>query len=88
MMSCSTVQGESIPRTLEYMYQASHLNIRENINNHGAQVLLESTLYSRLGIAHASSVYCDLLLNCYRDSCPVDERIRAICRAAFSVSAS
>jgi len=44
------LQGESIPRALEYMYQASHLNNREYINNYGSQMLIQSTLYSRLGI--------------------------------------
>lgn len=70
---------------MEYMYQGSHLNIKENISNHGGHLLLQSTIYSRLGIAHLSGVYCDLLLHCYQSSCPIDERIRAICRSAFSV---
>lgn len=67
------------------MYQASHLNIKEKINSQGALMLLQSTLYSRLGIAHLSDVYCDLLLHCHGNSCPIDEHIRAVCRGAFSV---
>ncbi|KAF2477277.1 anaphase-promoting complex protein [Lindgomyces ingoldianus] len=81
-LSLST--GESIPRALEYMYQASHLNIRENVNNNGGSMLLHSTLYSRLGLTHLSSVYCELLLHCYRQTSPIDEKIRAICRCAFA----
>lgn len=80
--------GESVPRAVEQMYQASHLNIKENINSQGAQMLLQSTLYSRLGITHLSDVYCDLLLHCYGDSCPIDEHIRAVCRCAFSLMQS
>ncbi|KAF2205108.1 hypothetical protein GQ43DRAFT_67384 [Delitschia confertaspora ATCC 74209] len=80
--------GESIPRAFEYMYQASHLNIRENINIYGSQMLLESTLYSRLGIVHISSVHCELLLHCYKGSAPIDEQIRAIGRCAFIASQS
>ncbi|KAF2265310.1 hypothetical protein CC78DRAFT_493712 [Lojkania enalia] len=75
--------GESVSRALEYMYQASHLNVREFIGNNGSQMLIQSTLCSRLGIAHLSNTYCDLLLHCYQDSCPIDERIRATCRSAF-----
>lgn len=42
-------QGESIPRALEYMYQASYLNVRESMNISGSQMLLQSTVFSRLG---------------------------------------
>jgi anaphase-promoting complex subunit 5 len=68
------------------MYQASHLNIKENISNHGSQMLLQSTLYSRLGIPHMANVHCELLLDSYSSSCPIDERIRAIGRQAFIMS--
>ncbi|KAF2793374.1 hypothetical protein K505DRAFT_41708 [Melanomma pulvis-pyrius CBS 109.77] len=76
--------GESIPRALECLYQASHLNIKEDIKNHGSHMLLVSTLYSRLGIAHLSSVHTDLFLHCFQAECPIDERIRASCRSALS----
>lgn len=68
------------------MYQSSHLNIKENVSNYGSQMLLQSTLYSRLGIPHMANVHCELLLDCYGSSCPVDERIRAIGRRAFIMS--
>ena len=79
-------QGESIPKALEYMYQASHLNIKEHINNYGSHSLLQSSFYSRLGVTHLSRVYCNLLLDCYKDGCPIEDRIRATCRSAFNVS--
>ncbi|KAF2867178.1 anaphase-promoting complex subunit 5-domain-containing protein [Massariosphaeria phaeospora] len=78
--------GESIPRALEYMYQASHLHIKESINNHGSQMLLLGSLFSRLGITHLSDVHCQLLLHCYEHSCPIDERIRSVCRCALSAA--
>ncbi|KAF2735130.1 hypothetical protein EJ04DRAFT_220174 [Polyplosphaeria fusca] len=78
--------GDSIPRAFEYMYQASHLNIRENVGNHGGQLLLQSTIYSRLGLTELSSAYCDLLLHCYGQICPIEERIRATCRTAFGAA--
>lgn len=68
------------------MYQASHLNIREYVNSYGSQMLLQSTLYSRLGVPHMSNVHCELLLDCYGPSCPIDERIRAIGRRAFTLT--
>ncbi|OAL57027.1 hypothetical protein IQ07DRAFT_582293 [Pyrenochaeta sp. DS3sAY3a] len=80
--------GDSISRTLEHIYQSSHLNIKENLNNFGGQMLLTSTLYSRIGIPHLSDVHCELLLDCYAGSCPVDELLRAIGRRAFIMSQS
>lgn len=70
------------------MYQSSHLNIKENINSHGSQMLLHSTLFSRLGLPHMAAVYCKLLIDCYGASCPLDERIRAIGRLAFTTCQS
>ncbi|KZM23313.1 APC5 protein [Ascochyta rabiei] len=80
--------GESIPRAFEHIYQSSHLNIKEHVNSYGVQMLLQSTLYSRLGIPHLANVHCDLLLDCYGASCPVDEQLRAVGRQAFIMSQS
>ncbi|ORY11536.1 anaphase-promoting complex subunit 5-domain-containing protein [Clohesyomyces aquaticus] len=80
----SLATGESVPRALEHMFQSSHLTIRENINNHGGWMLLHSTLYSRLGLSHLSSAYCDLLLHCYGATTSTDDHIRAYCRSAFA----
>ncbi|KAF2279554.1 uncharacterized protein EI97DRAFT_498983 [Westerdykella ornata] len=76
--------GESVPRAFEQLYQAAHLNTRESIDNHGGHMLLQSTLYSRLGLSDLSRTYCQLLLDCYGHSSPNDERIRARCRCAFN----
>lgn len=51
-------------------------------------MLLTSTLYSRLGIPHLANVHCELLLDCYKHSCALDERIRAVGRRAFIMSQS
>ncbi|CAO2657662.1 Nn.00g037880.m01.CDS01 [Neocucurbitaria sp. VM-36] len=80
--------GDSIPRALEHIYQSSHLNVKENINSYGSQMLLTSTLYSRLGIPHLANVHCELLLDCYEHACPLDESIRALVRRAFIMSQS
>lgn len=49
-------------------------------------MLVQCALYSRLGLTHLSGVYCDLLLDCYHNNCPIDERVRATARIGFSVS--
>lgn len=58
------------------------------MNSYGSQMLLQSTLYSRLGIPHLANVHCELLLDCYGASCPVDEKLRAVGRQAFIVRLS
>lgn len=70
------------------MFQSSHLSIKEDVGNYGSQMLLQSTVYSRLGLPHMANMHCELLLDTYNDSCPLDERIRAIGRQAFIMSQS
>jgi hypothetical protein len=73
---------------MEHIYQASHLNIKEGVNSYGTQMLLQSTLFSRLGVPHMANAHCELLLDCYSEPCPIDERIRAVGRRAFIMSQS
>jgi anaphase-promoting complex subunit 5 len=77
-----------MPRAFEHIFQSSHLNIKENINSYGSQMLLTGTLHMRLGMPHLANVHCELLLDCYKPSCPVDECIRALGRRAFILSQS
>jgi anaphase-promoting complex subunit 5 len=72
-------------RAFEHIYQSSHLNIKEYVNSYGGQMLLQSTLYSRLGIPHLANVHCALLLDCHGAGCPIDEKLRAVGRQAFIV---
>ncbi|KAF1934337.1 anaphase-promoting complex protein [Didymella exigua CBS 183.55] len=78
--------GDSTSRAFEHIYQSSHLNIKEHVNSYGGQMLLQSTLYSRLGIPHLANVHCALLLDCHGASCPIDEKRRAVGRQAFIMS--
>ncbi|KAI4713329.1 hypothetical protein J4E89_002309 [Alternaria sp. Ai002NY15] len=84
----SLATGDSIPRALEHIYQSSHLNIKENVNSYGSQMLLTGTFYQRLGIPHLANIHYELLLDCYSHSCPIEERLRAIARRAFVTSQS
>ncbi|CAG5177920.1 uncharacterized protein ALTATR162_LOCUS8444 [Alternaria atra] len=84
----SLMTGDSIPRALEHIYQSSHLNIKENVNSYGSQMLLTATLYQRLGVPHLANIHCELLLDCYSHSCPTEECLRAIGRRAFVISQS
>ncbi|KAL6712591.1 APC5 protein [Coniothyrium glycines] len=80
--------GDSVTRALEHLYQSSHLNIKEQVHTYGGQMLLMSTLYSRLGLQHMANIHCQLLTDCYVQLCPVDERVRAIGHQAVMLSQS
>ncbi|KAF1966915.1 hypothetical protein BU23DRAFT_517061 [Bimuria novae-zelandiae CBS 107.79] len=77
------LSGDSVSRALELLYQSSHLNFHENVGNHGSHLLFRSALCSRLGNRNLSKMNCQLLLDCYQDACPLDERIRALGRRSF-----
>ena len=78
-------QGDSVSRAIEHIYQASHLNIKENLHSFGSLMLLTASLYNRIGIPHLANVHCELLLDCYSHS-PTEERLRATGRRAFVMS--
>lgn len=43
-------QGSSVPRAFEHIYQSAHLNVVHNIrSNIGSQMLMQASLYGRLG---------------------------------------
>ncbi|QDS68475.1 hypothetical protein FKW77_010842 [Venturia effusa] len=77
--------GEGIPQALEYLYQSAHLNIAHNIqSNHGTQLLMQSSVYGRLGLNHLADTYCEILLDCHAINSPVDDIVRSLCRRAYA----
>ncbi|KAF2751948.1 hypothetical protein M011DRAFT_463437 [Sporormia fimetaria CBS 119925] len=77
--------GEPTTRAFEAVYQASYLHLREYVHqNFGHQMVMLSTLWSRLGISHLTDVHCDMLIDCYQEVSPLEEGIRAQTRRAFS----
>ncbi|CAI6335826.1 unnamed protein product [Periconia digitata] len=80
------LMGDPVTRAFDHLFQSSHLNLKENISNHGSHMLFQSALSSRLGLNYMSNVYCELLLHCYHHSCPLDEQVRAIGRRTFLVA--
>ncbi|KAI9715902.1 MAG: hypothetical protein M1812_005722 [Candelaria pacifica] len=78
------VNGESVPVAFENIIKASHLIVTKNIKNViGPQMLIQSSVFGRLGVMHLSWSYCDLFLRCYADHGPIEELLRCICRSAY-----
>ncbi|EKG11569.1 hypothetical protein MPH_11062 [Macrophomina phaseolina MS6] len=79
--------GSSVPRAFEQIYQSAHLNVVHNIrSNIGSQMLMQSSLYSRLGVTELSDAVCDILRECYGSVCPIEDILRSICHSAYILS--
>ncbi|KAK7731325.1 APC5 protein [Botryosphaeria dothidea] len=76
--------GSSVPRAFEQIYQSAHLNVVHNIrSNIGSQMLMQASLYGRLGVTDLSDVVCDILRECYGHFCPNEEILRSTCHSAY-----
>lgn len=56
------MKGEGIPQALECLYQSAHLNMAHNIqSNHGTQLLMQSSVYGRIGMVMLHDVWASRL---------------------------
>ncbi|KAI9813158.1 MAG: anaphase promoting complex subunit 5 [Thelocarpon impressellum] len=78
----SMANGESIAHAFEYILKSSHLNLTMSTAL-GPQMLLQSSLWGRLGVTHLSWSYCELFLQCYTTQGPMDDVLRCTCRCAY-----
>jgi anaphase-promoting complex subunit 5 len=81
------LSGESIPSAFESLLRSSHINITQQINNAmGSQILLQSTLWSRLGVSQLAWINCELFLSKYDGGSPSEDLVNALCRSAYIIS--
>lgn len=78
------MSGESIAKAFENILRSSAISVSRNlVNNMGAKMLLQSTLWGRLGVASLAWSYCDVFLRCYSKTAPFDDILKFTCRAAY-----
>ncbi|TKA76199.1 hypothetical protein B0A49_03042 [Cryomyces minteri] len=76
--------GENVSKAFEHILQSSYLNVTHNIPSIiPAQMLMQSSVFGRLGQTHLSNSICEVLRSCYNSNSPVEELIRAGCRSAY-----
>lgn len=81
------VGGESVASAFESILRSSHLNTTKNIYNAmGSQILLQSSLWSRLGVSYLGWMNCELFLAKYKHDSPVEDVVKALCRGAYIMS--
>jgi anaphase-promoting complex subunit 5 len=71
------------------MYQSAHINTIYNIQyNFSSQILVQSSIFGRLGFTGVANAYSNVVLDCYDKCTPIEELLRASTRNAFSLAQS
>ncbi|OBT56661.1 hypothetical protein VE04_02785 [Pseudogymnoascus sp. 24MN13] len=76
--------GESVSGAFENILRSSQLTINKNMmSNVGVQMLLQSSLWSRLGITYLAWSYCECFLHTHSRLAPFDDILKISCRSAY-----
>lgn len=76
--------GESVSGAFENILRSSQLTINKNMmSNVGVQMLLQSSLWSRLGITYLAWSYCECFLHNHSRLAPFDDILKISCRSAY-----
>jgi anaphase-promoting complex subunit 5 len=76
--------GESVATAFENILRSSELAISKNlVNTIGSQLIMQSAIWSRLGIAQLARLQCEVFLRCYAGNAPFDDTLKFTCRSAY-----
>ncbi|KAI9819380.1 MAG: anaphase promoting complex subunit 5 [Phylliscum demangeonii] len=76
--------GESVAEAFENILKSSHINVVKGMTNVlGAQMLLQSSIWTRLGVGHLAWSHCEMFLQCYAGQAPVEDVLKCLCRSAY-----
>ncbi|KAI9885676.1 MAG: hypothetical protein M1823_002545 [Watsoniomyces obsoletus] len=79
--------GESVAVAFENILKSSHVNVTKGMGNViGSQFLLQSSLWSRLGVTHLAFSSADTFLTVHASRAPLEDVLRSICRTAYIMS--
>lgn len=77
-------KGESVASAFENILRSSELSVTKNMmSNVGVQMMLQSSLWSRLGVTHLAWSYCEIFLRSHSKYAPFDDILKFSCRAAY-----
>lgn len=80
-------KGESVASAFENILRSSELSVTKNMmNNVGVQMMLQSSLWSRLGATHLAWTYCEVFLRSHSRYAPFDDILKFSCRSAYLMS--
>ncbi|SLM38451.1 Tetratricopeptide-like helical domain [Lasallia pustulata] len=79
--------GDSVTLAFETITKSSHLNVTYNIINViGSQMMMQASVFARLGVTSLAWSYGEIFLQCYADQSPVEDVLNCICKSAYSLS--
>ncbi|KAH8121137.1 hypothetical protein FP744_10002089 [Trichoderma asperellum] len=80
------INGDSVATALEYMVRSSQIIVDKNMKGmFGAQLGLYSSLWSRLGLGHLTTVSCEIFLRCHACHSMFDDELKMISRLSFTL---
>ncbi|KAL8675261.1 MAG: hypothetical protein Q9168_000382 [Polycauliona sp. 1 TL-2023] len=75
--------GDNVTQAFESIVKASHLNLTKDITEaHGGLMLMQSSIFDRLGVGCQAWSYCELFLQCYAGQSPSEDVIQFQCKSA------
>ncbi|OKL63090.1 hypothetical protein UA08_02006 [Talaromyces atroroseus] len=76
-------KGESLASVFENVVKSSYLNLTKDLRTTmGPQLLLEASLFSRIGLTHIASLHCDIFRECYAKGAPVEDHLKIAYRSS------
>ncbi|KAL8681501.1 MAG: hypothetical protein Q9186_002387 [Xanthomendoza sp. 1 TL-2023] len=79
--------GDNVSLAFESIAKASHLNVTKNIPEaYGGLMLMQSSIFDRLGIACQAWSHCELFLQCYARQSLSEDVIQTQCLSAFMLA--
>ncbi|PKY07760.1 anaphase-promoting complex protein [Aspergillus campestris IBT 28561] len=70
-------KGESLASSIENIVRASHLNVTKNVAlSMGPQLLLQTSLYARIGVSHLAWLNSEIFLECYASRAPFEDYLK------------
>ncbi|CAO1600026.1 APC5 protein [Xanthoria calcicola] len=79
--------GDNVTQAFESIVKASHLNVTKNITEgYGGLMLMQSSIFDRLGVGCQAWSYCELFLQCYAGQSPSEDVIQIQCKSAYMLA--
>lgn len=76
-------KGESIAIAFETIAKSAHLNVVKGVTSvQGPTLIMRSSVYGRVGLAHLAWSGSDTFLQCYADEAPAEDVLKCTCRMA------
>lgn len=79
----SLQHGDSLAGAFENITKATHINITKATSNvAGPTLLMRSSAFSRIGLAHLAWTNSETFLTCYASDAPIEDVLKSTCRVA------